>query len=143
MRPSPLALRTLAAAFSLATVGSAATASALQAVPASHETQSLGTVVALGTPSGVFRLALQGQGTSAAPATMILEHVGDRVEATLLMDERVTSMTRVRTDGDRFSADVDTSLGRGTLAFRVDGDTLSGTLTVGKRVWTLAGKRSA
>ena len=137
MRPSSLARRTLAAAFALATTLGAAPAHARQAMPVSRETQSLG------TPSGVFRLAVQGQGTSAAPATIILEHFGDRVEATLLMDERVTSMSHVRADGDRMSADVDTSLGRGTLAFRIEGDTFSGTLTVGKRVWTLAGKRSA
>jgi len=124
---------------------SAASAHALaRPLPMKTATRAaVGAAASTSAPRGVFRLALDGGTAGRAPATIIIERVGDQVEATLLMDERITTLDHVRVDGDRVTADVQTSSGRARVSLVVDGDAVTGTLTVGKQTYTVTGTRSA
>jgi hypothetical protein len=92
---------------------------------------------------GVFRVVLEEEGSVPVPATIVLEERAGQLAASLLIDERVSLMRSVETDGATLSAVVNTSNGLAKLTIRVTGNTVDGTVTAKKHAWKISGERSA
>jgi hypothetical protein len=92
---------------------------------------------------GVFRVVLEEEGSVPVPATIVLEERAGQLAASLLIDERVSLMRSVETDGGTLSAVVNTSNGLAKLTIRVTGNTVDGTVTAKKHAWKISGERSA
>ncbi len=76
------------------------------------------------------------------PAKVMLEHRSGRLEAMLIVDQRIAAMRVVRSDAESIRAIVTMPDGTGELTLRVSGDTIEGTLTARKHAWKVTGVRS-
>jgi hypothetical protein len=92
---------------------------------------------------GVFRVVLEEEGSVPVPATIVLEERAGQLAASLLIDERVSLMRSVETEGGTLRAVVNTSNGLAKLTIRVNGNTVDGTVTAKKHAWKISGERSA
>jgi hypothetical protein len=141
-RPSPI----LAAAFALVTVSAAAaTSAAAQApatqAPAAHAARTV-TAPAPRWQSVVYRLTLS-RGSEVMPMRVVLDRVGATFDAVLLVSGSVSALASVEYDGAELRGEIQTSNGPGRLVLRESGETVTGTITVGRTVWTITGERSA
>lgn len=138
MRAS-LNLRALFAAVALSTVA-AAPLSARPVTPALPDT-----VVATSPSSkwvGVYRLTLAEKDGAMLDTRVLIEANGTQLMGMLLVDEHASGMTDVKVENEALVARVVTAEGKGTLVLRTDGDGITGTLKIGKRLWTVAGVRA-
>lgn len=122
------------AAFAVTTPRSAA---ALQ--PASSDN----TVVT--TPSswlGVYRLTLVGTDNTPTAMRLLVEREGDGVSGTLITVAQGPAHADLRVHGDALWASAETSQGSGALVLRLTADGVTGTFTVGRKVWTVTGART-
>ena len=120
----------------------AAAAPALAAPSDDRLTPSPTASVEVSAPRGVFDVVIERDGQAPMPAKILVEQRANRVEATLIVDERVSSMRVVRSDAQSINASVPTSFGNGELSLRVDGDAIGGTLKAKKRAWKVSGVRT-
>lgn len=94
--------------------------------------------------SGVFRVQLSlGTREIGAPAAIVIERVLAGPSGFMVVDARTVSLSNIRVEGDVLRARVTTGDGVGVLTLRVTGDTVSGTMKVGKQTWDVVGERSA
>lgn len=137
-RPSPI----LAAAFALATISAAAATPAAAQAPAAHAERNTVAAPAPRFQSVVYRLTLT-RGSEVMPMRVVLDRVGTALDAMLLISGSVSALANVEYEGGELRGDVQTSGGAGRLVLRESGDAITGTLTVGRAVWTITGERSA
>jgi hypothetical protein len=93
-------------------------------------------------PRGVFEVVLQADGAAPVPAKILVEERAGRVEATLILDQRVSAMRVMKSDAQSLQASISTTDGAGQLTLRLDGDAIDGTLKAKKREWKVSGVRS-
>jgi hypothetical protein len=131
----------IAARVALAATLLASTGAALGAMPSlPHDSTVAAPTTAL---RGVFRVVLEADGKVPVPATILLEERAGQLSASLLIDERVSLMRSVQSDGETVRAIVNTSNGLAQLTIRVSGDTVDGTITAKRHAWKVSGTRSA
>lgn len=113
------------------------------ATPAIDTVRAAATTVARAEPwIGVYRLVFTDRSGMMMDARVIVEPNGERLGGLLLVGEQATAVSDLRTDESELRAIVVTGDGRGTLVMRTDAGVISGTLTIGKRVWTIVGNRA-
>jgi len=138
MRASHIA-RLAMLSLSLATLAVATPRSADALQPASTDN----TVVS--TPAswlGVYRLTLVGADNTPTAMRLLVEREGDGVSGTLITVAQGPAHADLRVDGDALWASAETSEGNGALVLRLTGDGVTGTFTVGRKVWTVTGART-
>jgi hypothetical protein len=122
----------------------AAAAPAAAAAPGNGLTISppAGAAAASAAPRGVFDVVIEAEGAAPVPGKLLVEQRGQRVEATLIVDQRVSAMRVVRSDARSLQASLPTTHGVGVMSLRLDGDAIGGTLTAKKQTWKVSGTRS-
>lgn len=128
------------ALLSLATAGLSAAPLAAQQAYATHAPAASATSPA--PQSGVYRLQMTAQDGRTIAVRLIVERVGERLSGTLVSEDNVVAHADLRVDNDALRASTATSLGEGTLVIRETDAGITGTFTVGKKVWTVEGTRS-
>ena len=101
--------------------------------------------VATSAPSrwvGAYRLTFADNTGSRLDVRVLVEPAGERVVGLLIVDQQASGITGIRTDGDTLRAQVLADNSKGELLLRNTADGVTGTLTVGKRVWQVTGARS-
>ena len=91
--------------------------------------------------SGVYRIEAVTP-DEVVPMVVLVERSGERLHATVIVDNAAAALERVRHDGGELRGVLHTSRGRGDLVLRATPDGVEGTLTVGKRQWSMTGVRS-
>lgn len=120
--------------------------SAARVAPATPDT-----VITLDAPAsaalaqwvGVYRLMLADRGGARLDTRVLVERYGDRLAGVLLVDQQASGLSDVRVEHDDvLSMAVRTADGNGRMVLRRTADGVAGTLTIGRKVWNLAGARS-
>jgi hypothetical protein len=132
-----------AVALQIAPAAAAPTASTVALVDSARTTESAGLVSPSVAWSGVFRVQMALGTKSAAPAALIIERAMEGLSGFMLVDTHSVSLSGVRIEGNVLRARVPTASGDGDLTLRIIGDSVSGTLKVGKQTWEVSGQRSA
>lgn len=92
--------------------------------------------------AGVYVLKLESAGHGMLDGRLIVER-GPGVSVLLAANDGIGAVDHVAVAGDgTLRGRVSTFDGDGTLTVRRDGDTISGTLVVGKQIWQVHGTRS-
>ena len=91
---------------------------------------------------GVYRLVFADRSGMMMDARVVVEPNGDGLVGLLLVGEQASGISNVRIEAGELRAVVVTAEGRGALVLRNDADAIGGTLTIGKRVWTISGARA-
>jgi hypothetical protein len=135
--------RTLFAALALST----AAAAPLHARPVAPAPVAAETTLVAPTPAarwvGVYRIMLSEKKDGAMiDARVLIEPNGQQLMGMLMVDQHASGITDVKVENDALVARIVTAEGRGTLVLRTGDDGVVGTLTIGKRVWTVTGTRA-
>jgi hypothetical protein len=135
--------RTLSLALALAALAAPAPAALAQAAyaPAPTARAERAEHAAAAAWVGVYRVDMT-KGTETIPVRVIMERVGDSLDGTILVGGTASALGSVRAEGTELRAAVTTSAGRGELVLRTTPAGLTGTLTIGRAVWSLTGSRS-
>jgi hypothetical protein len=128
-----LGLATLVAAPAPAALAQASFAPAPAAASAEH--------AAAAAWVGVYRVDMT-KGTETIPVRVIMERVGESLDGTILVGGTASALGSVQADGMELRAAVTTSAGRGELVLKATATGITGTLKIGKTVWSLTGSRS-
>jgi hypothetical protein len=91
---------------------------------------------------GVYRLMFNEPSGAMLDARVIVEPAGSRITGMLIVDQHASGITAIRADGDALRAQIVAQEGRGELVLRNSGEAITGTLTIGKRVWQVSGQRA-
>ena len=135
--------RTFALALSLAAVAPrpAAAQASFTPTPAPAATAAA-TSFAAAAWSGVYRIDV-AKGTEVLPMRVVLERLGGTLDGTVLLGGTASALADVRFEVGELRATLVTSSGRGELVLRQTESRVTGTLKIGKAVWTITGERSA
>lgn len=92
---------------------------------------------------GVYRIMLSEKKDGAmVDARVLIEPNGQNLMGMLMVDQHASGITDVKVENDALVARIVTAEGKGTLVLRTGDDGVVGTLTIGKRVWTVTGTRA-
>ena len=135
--------RSLFAALALST----AAAAPLHARPVAPAPVAAETTLVAPTPAarwvGVYRIMLSEKKDGAMiDARVLIEPNGANLMGMLMVDQHASGITDVKVENDALVARIVTAEGKGTLVLRTGDDGVVGTLTIGKRVWTVTGTRA-
>ena len=135
--------RSLFAALAL----SVAAAAPLHARPVAPAPAAAETTLVAPTPTarwvGVYRIMLSEKKDGAmVDARVLIEPNGANLMGMLMVDQHASGITDVKVENDALVARIVTAEGKGTLVLRTGDDGVAGTLTIGKRVWTVTGTRA-
>jgi hypothetical protein len=118
----------------------------LAAPVAAQQTYAVRTSAAVTTSAapqaGVYRLQMTEQSGRTVMVRLIVERIGERLSGTLVSEDNVVAHADLRVVDDALRASTATSLGEGTLLIRETDSGITGTFTVGKKVWKVEGERS-
>ena len=121
---------------------------ALAAVPCAAQqaypdrAPSSAAVSSIAPMAGVYRLQLTAKDGASLQVRLVVERLGEGLSGTLVSEDNGVAHVDLKFVGDELRATATTSLGEGVLVLRESAAGMTGTFTVGKRVWMVSGERS-